>query len=166
MAALRQFLSGKFFIAVGFVFVVSLGLALTLTAVGSVDFEISEHPLLIETQNGPVSFTIEVAGTAQERAQGLMNRAEMPEDHGMLFDFEVARDVSMWMKNTILPLDMLFISSDGVIQGTAEHTVPFSEAIINSPGPIRYVLEINAGMAAKHGIEPGDLVKHPRIAPE
>jgi len=143
-----------------FLLVGSLAMMLPLQAV---EFTVSPDKLIIETQKGPVSFSVELADTQEERAVGLMNRTEMARDHGMLFDFEQNRDVLMWMKNTILPLDMLFIRPDGVIEAIAADTVPFSEAIIASPGPIRYVLEINAGEAASQGILPGDQVIHPGI---
>lgn len=120
--------------------------------------------LVVETRNGPVSFTVEIADTDAERAVGLMNRESMPDDHGMLFDFGATRDIYMWMKNTILPLDMIFITQDGVIAGIAADTVPFSEAVIASPGPVAYVLEINAGTSERRGIAAGDKVTHPAIA--
>ena len=122
-------------------------------------------PLVIMTADGEKSFRVEIADTDEERAVGLMNRETMPSDQGMLFDFESTRDVHMWMKNTILSLDMLFIRSDGTIAGIAENTVPFSEAIISSPGPVAYVLELNAGTAAREGISAGDRAVHPAIGP-
>lgn len=129
----------------------------------AVDFKTSPEPLVIETEGGPVSFTVELALTNEERAHGLMNRATMPADHGMLFDFGEPRGVTMWMRNTVLPLDMIFIDASGVITGIAENTVPYSERIIASPGPVRFVLEVNAGESARRGIEPGNKVSHPQI---
>ncbi len=116
--------------------------------------------LVIETKNGPVAFTVELALTGDDRASGLMNRQSMPADHGMLFRFDQTRPVLMWMKNTPLPLDMVFIDEDGVVARIAEETTPFSEAIIASPGPVRYVLELNGGTAAKEGISVGNTVRH------
>ena len=133
---------------------------------GAVDFETSPVPLVIETADGPVEFTIELATTSEERSQGLMNREEMAPDHGMLFDFQETRPVMMWMKNTILPLDMVFMGPDGKVLGVAADAVPFSETIISSPGPVRYVLEINAGIAATKGIAAGDTVVHPDVGAE
>jgi len=123
------------------------------------------HPtqLVVETRTGPVAFSVEVASTPEQRAIGLMNRPEMASERGMLFRFEQTRDVLMWMKNTFLPLDMVFIREDGVVAGIAENTVPFSEAIVASPGPVRYVLELNAGVSARSGIAAGDTVRHPAI---
>nr|WP_255561710.1 DUF192 domain-containing protein [Pseudohoeflea sp. DP4N28-3] len=121
------------------------------------------EPLLIETEGGAVSFKVELALDGASRAQGLMNRAEMPADQGMLFDFGTTRLVTMWMKNTLLPLDMIFITPDGRVAGIAADTVPHSEALISSPGPVRYVLEVNAGTAATKGIAVGDQVVHPAV---
>lgn len=127
-------------------------------------FSTSAIPLVIETAKGKAQFTIELALTPEEHAQGLMNRASMAHDSGMLFDFGRERPVSMWMKNTILALDMIFIDAAGRVAGVAANTVPFSEAIISSPRPVKYVLEVNAGVAAERGIAAGDRVVHPVIA--
>ena len=116
--------------------------------------------LVIETRNGPVAFSVELALTADDRASGLMNRQSMPADHGMLFRFDQTRQVLMWMKNTPLSLDMIFIDADGVVSRIAEDTTPFSETIIPSVAPVRYVLELNGGTAAKWGIAAGDKVRH------
>lgn len=126
-------------------------------------FLTSDVPLVIETAKGKAKFTIELALTPEEHAQGLMNRSAMARDRGMLFDFGRSRPVSMWMKNTILALDMVFIDAEGVVKRIAANTVPFSETIISSPGPVRYVLELNAGVAAEAGIETGARVSHPAI---
>lgn len=138
-------------------------LVLTALDVRAVDFETSPTPLVIETEKGPVQFTIELATTSEERSQGLMNREQMADDHGMLFDFGVTRPVMMWMKNTILPLDMVFLSDDGEVLGVAADAVPFSEDIIASPGAVRYVLEINGGLASRKNIDAGDRASHPSI---
>jgi Uncharacterized conserved protein len=147
------------FAAIAFLLLVSM-VAATRVAFS---FETSSQPLSIATANGPVEFTIELAVTPEERSQGLMHRETMDADHGMLFVFDQTRPVSMWMKNTILPLDMLFIDETGEIAGIAANTVPFSESIVSAPRPVRYVLELNAGVAAKKGIAPGDRVSHPAL---
>jgi uncharacterized protein len=141
-------------------------IALASVGASAVEFRTSPQPLVIETANGPVSFTVELATTSEERSQGLMNREEMADDHGMIFDFGATRPVMMWMKNTILPLDMVFLAPDGEVLGVAAEAVPFSETIISSPGPVRYVLEINAGLAAEKGIAAGDKVVHPAVGAE
>lgn len=134
--------------------------AATAQAVRAGQLPTDPERLVVETGSGDVSFSVELALEPRDRATGLMNRLSMPLDHGMLFRFDQTREVAMWMKNTPLPLDMLFIDVDGKIAGIAANTVPFSEAIISSPGPVRYVLELNAGSAARLGIAPGARVRH------
>jgi uncharacterized membrane protein (UPF0127 family) len=121
---------------------------------------VDSERLFIDTSKGPVGFTVELALTPENRATGLMDRQSMAADHGMLFRFDQTRDVLMWMKNTPLSLDMLFIAENGRIARIAENTVPFSETIIPSGSPVRYVLELNAGTAAKTGVAVGDRVRH------
>lgn len=108
-------------------------------------------------------FTVELANTDAQRQQGLMYRKSMAEDRGMLFDFTMDRDVMMWMKNTFIPLDMLFISKAGKITHIHPNAVPHSEDIISSNGPVRYVLELNGGAAKKLAISVGDTVKSEHV---
>lgn len=119
------------------------------------------QPLEIVTKSGVHVFTVEIATTEQERATGLMYRKELAEGRGMLFDFSPEQQVSMWMKNTFIPLDMIFIRSDGRILRIAENTEPHSEKIISSGGLAKGVLEVIGGTARKYGIQPGDRVAHP-----
>lgn len=105
-------------------------------------------------------FLVEVARTQQQLAVGLMFRRQLAEDAGMLFDFGVERPVSMWMKNTLLPLDMIFIRGDGRIANVAERTVPGSLQPHSSKGPVRGVLEVNGGTVERLGIKAGDRVIH------
>ncbi len=119
------------------------------------------EPLDVVTAGGRHRFEVEVVSTPPERERGLMFRRHMAENHGMLFDFGREREVSMWMKNTYLPLDMLFIKADGTIVTIAENTRPHSLKAIPSRRPVRAVLEINAGTVARLGIAPGDRVAHP-----
>jgi uncharacterized membrane protein (UPF0127 family) len=107
------------------------------------------------------SFQVEVARNEGERSQGLMYRRSMAADHGMLFDFGRVEPVAMWMQNTYLPLDMLFIRSDGTIARIAANTEPLSTRTIPSGEPVLGVLELNAGTASRMGIKPGDRVEHP-----
>ncbi|MBP2495533.1 uncharacterized membrane protein (UPF0127 family) [Methylobacterium sp. PvP062] len=118
------------------------------------------EPLTIVTKAGPKRFDVEVMRDDAARARGLMFRRHMAADHGMLFDFEQDQPVTMWMKNTYLPLDMVFIRPDGTISRIAADTEPLSTAIISSGGPVLAVLELNAGTAAKLGIAPGDRIEH------
>lgn len=117
--------------------------------------------LEIVSKSGVHIFTVEMATTEQERETGLMYRKELAEGRGMLFDFSPPQQVSMWMKNTFIPLDMIFIKADGRILRIAENTEPQSEKIIPSGGLAKGVLEVIGGTARKYGIEPGDKVAHP-----
>jgi len=134
----------------------ALGLVL-LAAQSALSADLS--PLTITTAGGEtVRFRVELALTDAERARGLMYRRAMPADEGMLFDFEGERIVTMWMRNTYIPLDMLFIGADWTIRHIAARTTPLSERTISSTAPVRYVVEINGGLARKLGLAPGDRV--------
>jgi uncharacterized membrane protein (UPF0127 family) len=119
------------------------------------------EPLEIVTKNGVQVFSVEMATTEQEKETGLMYRKEVPDGKGMLFDFSPPQEVSMWMKNTYVSLDMIFIRADGRILRIAENTEPLSTRIISSGGLAKGVLEVVAGTARKYGIAPGDRVGHP-----
>ena len=123
-----------------------------------VRFETSN--LVVVTARGRSAFTVELALNEDQRVQGLQGRRRLAADAGMLFDFQDTGPVAMWMKDTYVPLDMLFIDSAGRIVNIAEHTVPLSLTAIRSTGPVRAVLELNAGTAARLGIKPGDKVLH------
>lgn len=117
--------------------------------------------LEIATKSGVRVFSVEVAATEEEKRTGLMYRKELADGVGMLFDFSPEQEISMWMKNTYVSLDMIFIRSDGRILRIAENTEPLSTRIIPSRGPARAVLEVVAGTARKYGIAPGDRVAFP-----
>ena len=118
--------------------------------------------LSIETAAGAEhAFQVEIAETPEQRAQGLMFRRQMAADAGMLFLFGGSQVRGMWMKNTLIPLDMLFIDETGKIVRIEERTVPHSERAIVSGGPVSAVLELNAGTASRLMIKPGDWVRHP-----
>ncbi len=119
------------------------------------------QPLEIATRSGVKTFSVEMATTPEEKATGLMYRKHLPDGQGMLFDFSPAQQVSMWMKNTYISLDMIFIGPDGRILRIAENTEPLSTRIISSRGPAKGVLEVTGGSAKKYGIAPGDRVSHP-----
>ncbi|RWF39878.1 MAG: DUF192 domain-containing protein, partial [Mesorhizobium sp.] len=114
------------------------------------------------TKNGKRSFSIEVADTEAEREAGLMFREDMAANHGMLFVFDETRDVSFWMKNTPMALDLIFVGQDGRIRAIKQGE-PQSEAIVSPGEPVRFVLELKAGTAARDGIADGDLLRHPAI---
>ena len=119
-------------------------------------------PLAIVTVDGKTHpFKVEVVAEPEERAVGLMFRRSLAADGGMLFDFGRTEPVAMWMKNTLIPLDMLFIANDGSVVNIAQRTVPGSLATIPSAKPVRFVLEVAGGTAARLGIKPGDKVVHP-----
>jgi uncharacterized membrane protein (UPF0127 family) len=124
------------------------------------------EPLTIVTAAGPHRFEVEVARTDADRAQGLMYRRTMAPDRGMLFDFARVEPVAMWMQNTYLSLDMLFIRPDGTIARIAEDTEPLSTRVISSGEPVLSVLEVVAGTARRLGIKPGDRVDHPMFRPK
>jgi uncharacterized protein len=117
--------------------------------------------LEIASKTGVHVFAVELAVTDEERAQGLMFRRSLPEGRGMLFKFEPEQTIQMWMHNTYISLDMIFIRADGRILRIAENTTPLSDRTISSGGPARGVLEVVAGTARKLGIAPGDKVAHP-----
>ncbi len=121
---------------------------------------VDAQALKIQTASGEKSFGLEIADTDQKRSAGLMYRKDFPADRAMIFVFGEERPVMMWMANTPLPLDMLFVRNDGSIVRVAENTVPFSKDIVASGESVAFVIEVNAGIAAKLGIKAGDTVKH------
>lgn len=147
---------GKFFAACVAVALLAWGapaLAQTPPAAGL-------EPLVIVSGGQRHAFQVEVMRTPDQRAKGLMHRNYMPADRGMLFDFGATEPVAMWMQNTFISLDMLFIRADGSIARIAERTEPLSTRTIPSGEPVLSVLEINGGVAEKLGIKAGDTVEH------
>ena len=120
-----------------------------------------QQTLEIASKTGVHVFSVEIADNDAERAKGLMYRKELPEGRGMLFDFHREQEVSFWMQNTYIPLDMVFIRGDGRILRIAENTEPLSTRLIPSGGPVRAVLEVISGTTRKLGIAPGDRVASP-----
>lgn len=118
------------------------------------------EPLSITTETDVALFTVEIADTDELRERGLMFRQRLPEEKGMLFDFGQPRTVAMWMKNTYISLDMLFIRADGTIAYIAENTKPKSLDTIGVQEPVLAVLELAGGTAKKKGIKAGDVVVH------
>jgi uncharacterized membrane protein (UPF0127 family) len=115
----------------------------------------------ITTKSGVQVFSVEIADTEAAREKGLMFRKSLPPGQGMLFDFHREAPVGFWMKNTYIPLDMIFIRGDGRIANIAENAKPLSETVIPSNGPVLAVLEVAGGTARKLGIAPGDRVANP-----
>ena len=137
------------------------GLALVITAGAEARAkDLAVQDLDVVTTRGVFHFKVEVADTDAAREKGLMFRKSLAADQGMLFDFKTARPVAFWMKNTLIPLDMLFIATDGHVISIARDAVPLSEAPIPAGGDTLGVLEIRGGRAAEIGAEPGDHVRH------
>ena len=131
-----------------------IGLAFLQAPANSAELQTVE----IAGKSGVHAFQVEMAITPEEKERGLMFRRELPEGHGMLFDFFVDQDVAFWMKNTYIPLDMIFIRADGRILRVVENATPMSDNSIPSGGPVRGVLEVTAGTARKLQIAAGDRV--------
>lgn len=140
-------------IALAGFFSMSLLAALTAEAIALPVATIS-----IDTPKGPHTLKVEIAADHASQEKGLMYRKTMAADAGMLFDFHTTVMTSFWMKNTVLPLDIIFIRTDGAISSVAANAVPFSEAPIPSSEPVQAVLELNAGRAKALGIGPGTVV--------
>jgi hypothetical protein len=135
-------------------------LAVFRTAAGA-NAEPAFERIEIVTSSGPHVFEAEVARTMEERGKGLMFRRELAENRAMLFDFGVEQKVMMWMKNTYVPLDMIFVGKNGRVTSIARDAKPMSEDLIPSGQPAYAVIEVAAGVAKKIGLAVGDRVKHP-----
>jgi uncharacterized membrane protein (UPF0127 family) len=134
--------------------------ALAQQAAG-VPMRLPAETMAIVTAQGRFEFDVEIADETDEQQRGLMFRTDLPAKRGMLFDFGQTRMVTMWMRNTPLPLDMVFIRGDGTVANVAERTTPFSDDIVASGEPVAYVLELNGGIARMIGLKPGDKVEFP-----
>ena len=140
-----------------------LGLAASESRAEEVTFATSD--LWIETESGRHHFTVEVAETHAQMKRGLMFRTDLANDAGMLFDYETPREVAMWMKNTLVPLDMLFVDSRGLVQRVVGWTTPQSLEPIASHGLVRVVIELRGGIAARLGIGRGSRIEHAIFTP-
>lgn len=146
----------------------SFGLAFLLASVataGAAD-ECTPEKLTLKGDWGKATFNVELAVTGQERSQGLMFRETMPAMAGMLFVYEQPRSVAFWMRNTLIPLDMIFTAGDGTVRRVHHQAQPLDETVIPGGDDIQYVLEINGGLSEVLGIEPGTLLQHPLIDQE
>jgi uncharacterized protein len=136
--------------------------AAALAFVAQLSFaQLAVSPLTVKTDDASHKFTVEIADTPEAITQGLMFREKLAPDAGMLFNFGEVRQASMWMKNTLIPLDMLFIDADGQVVTIARNAAPGSLRSLGPGVPIRAVLEIPGGRAKELGIQPGDIVQHP-----
>ncbi len=124
---------------------------------------LDREPLVFATAHGKATFGLEIARTEEQRERGLMWRSDFPKDRAMLFVFGETRSVMMWMKNTPIPLDMVFLDAQGRVSAITEGAKPFSETIISSEGPAAYVVELLAGTVKHAGIRRGDRAIHKAI---
>lgn len=106
-------------------------------------------------------FMVELALTEPQQRYGLMFRRSLPVNHGMLFVYTQTQKITMWMKNTFVPLDMIFVDKNGIVNGIVQRTIPLSKVIISSPKQARAVLEVNAGTVSRLNIKVGDKIEHP-----
>jgi uncharacterized membrane protein (UPF0127 family) len=146
----------------GFALITALLVAVALSG-GAARAACSEDRLEMRGDFGTVRFNVVIADTPQERAQGLMHVPEMPRMAGMLFVYERPQSVSFWMENTLILLDMIFADETGLVRRIHENAVPLDRTPIPGGDDIRYVLEINGGMAAMLGLSEGDQMRHPAI---
>lgn len=140
-------------------------LLLALLAAGPALAECREDLARLKFPTGEARFSVEIADDEAERAQGLMGRKDLSGGAGMLFIYDSARPVSFWMRNTPLPLDMIFIDETGTVVRVHENAVPFDETPIPSGQPVLMVLEIRGGLARRIGISEGAQLIHPRLDP-
>ena len=150
--------------AIGFRLWAALSLVVIVAFAGAARSDGLEA-LQIVTATGTHDFQVEIAGDEASRARGLMDRRFMPADHGMLFEFDREAPVAFWMKDTYIPLDMIFISRAGIVTKIVANAEPLSERAIPSGPPCMAVLELNGGAAAKIGLKVGDKVLHPFFRP-
>lgn len=136
--------------------------ALVITLVADSAWSFEKGALDVETADGRrIRLSVELARTPDELSQGLMQRPSLAANAGMLFDFGYPQRVTMWMKDTLISLDMLFVAADGRITAIARRTQPLSLETISAPGQVRAVLELNGGAAERLRINPGDRLDHP-----
>ena len=146
-----------------FVWAAAAVITVSVTAVPTVSAKMKTDRLVVEAANGaapPRTIAIEVAETDEEKALGLMFRTQLGDDQGMLFAYGDIHEMTMWMRNTYISLDMVFINADGVIHRIEQSAEPLSDRVISSEGPVAAVLELAGGAAQRLGIKPGDRVVH------
>ncbi|NCO88091.1 MAG: DUF192 domain-containing protein [Rhodobacterales bacterium] len=146
-------------------FALALALGVGGMMAGTLRAQCSDTRVTVQGDWGRANFTVQVADDNAERAQGLMFVEEMPRMEGMLFVYERPQRAAFWMRNTLIPLDMLFADATGTIVTVHANAAPLDETPIPGGDGIQFVLEINGGLAARLGIAPGDLMQHPAIGP-
>jgi len=143
--------------------ILSAGILLALSLPVPAFADCADTRVILRGDTGQAAFTVEVADDDAERSLGLMHREAMPRFSGMLFDFDAPQRAVFWMENTLIPLDMLFIDEQGVVQHIHQNAVPLDRTPIDGGEGVRFVLEINGGMADMLGIEEGAQMRHPRV---
>lgn len=139
-------------------------MALALLSAGTTGFaQCAPDQALIKGAFGQARFSVELADTGDERAKGLMHVESMPTMSGMLFVYDAPQHATFWMRNTLIPLDMIFMDESGTITHIHSNAKPLDETIIDGGQGVRFVLEINGGMAMRLGMKVGDLLQHPSI---
>ena len=156
----RHFLTVLVFVALAFAIGAMMGRAV---AQGSGLQAFSKSTLEIEAQDGKHRFKVEIAQSPRQQAQGLMFRRRLAADAGMLFLYGQPQIIKMWMKNTFIPLDMIFIGANGRIVSIVERTIPQSLETVSSAKPANAILEVNGGTVSRLGIRAGDRVRHPAL---
>ena len=147
---------GSFFAAIG----------LILASGVAAHADCSPAEIEVRGMGGVARFSVEVADDDAERALGLMNRDRMASSAGMLFVFQAPRTATFWMKDTLIPLDMIFADAAGVVTAVHANAVPLDKSPINGGPGVSFVLEINGGLAGRMGIAPGSVLRHPAVTQE
>ena len=135
-------------------------LALLMVGLAHTAYAMRQETLKLITAGSQHVINVEITETLAEKAQGLMFRTRMPDTSGMLFFYETPQEITMWMRNTYIPLDMVFIRADGIVHRIEARTEPLSENIIASKGDVTACLELAGGAAERLGLKPGDRVEH------
>jgi len=145
-------------------FFAAIGLILASGVAAHADCSLEE--IEVRGMGGVARFSVEVADDDAERALGLMNRDRMASSAGMLFVFQAPRTATFWMKDTLIPLDMIFADAAGVVTAVHANAVPLDKSPINGGPGVSFVLEINGGLAGRMGIAPGSVLRHPAVTQE
>ena len=151
-------LLGKCFARLGYGFI---WLLVSMTGIATA--ECTDSIVEIKSAHAHIRLNVEVADSAEERAIGLMNRENMPYNSGMWFIYETPRTVAFWMRNTLIPLDMIFVGQHGEVQKIHMNARPLDETPIHGGDNIQFVLEVNAGLSERYGLGAGDFIRHPSI---
>ncbi len=136
---------------------------LLMASQASLEAKMRQDNLTLVTATGERAIVIEVAETLEEKSLGLMFRSSLADGQGMLFPYQGPQEITMWMRNTLIPLDMVFIRADGTVHRIEARTEPLSERTIGSQGPVTAVLELAGGAAERFGLKVGDKVRHPHF---